>query len=225
MKLVHRRRKPNQAQGGIVLLVVMVFLLISSLLALADVRTLVSQERLVSNHYDRAKQLAYVDTALAKQEVQAQGQAPANPPSNASFPASNPTGGVNGSTNFAACTPGTSDTSPCNTGFCSQPSAGCLARWTDGTFNNWASLSYEAQTPFTTLNNGIRTTFPYQSLIEYLGLRSCTAGVANSTCPVYRITVRNIPANALNAQVTLQSTYMVNNGTGQRLSWREVLPD
>jgi len=203
---------------------VMVFLLISSLLALADVRTLVSQERLVSNHYDRAKQFAYVDTALGKQEVQARGQAPDNTPSNAGFPV-NPNGGVNGSTNLEACNSQAPDASPCNPGFCSQPTAGCLARWTDSTFSNWASRSYQAETPFSLGSNKIRATFYYQSLIEYLGQRPCTAGVANTTCPVYRITVRNIPANALNAQVTLQSTYLVNNGTGQRLSWREVLPD
>lgn len=221
MKPVRCHHPPNQAQEGIVLLVVMVFLLISSLLALADVRTLVSQERLVSNHYDRAKQFAYVDTALGKQEVRALGQAPTN----AQFPASIPDGGVNGSTNYAACAPQTSDASPCNTGLCSQPTAGCVARWTDSTFLNWAGQSYPAETPFTQNNNLIATTFNYQSLIEYLGQRSCTANVANPTCPVYRITVRNTPANALNARVTLQSTYMVNNGTGQRLSWREVLPD
>jgi Tfp pilus assembly protein PilX len=203
----------------------MVFLLISSLLALADVRTLVSQERLVSNHYDRAKQFAYVDTALGKQEIQAQGQAPSNTPSNAGFPVSNPTGGVNGSTNLAACNTRTPDASPCNPGFCSQPTAGCLARWTDSNFNSWANRSYEAETPFSQNNNNIRATFSYQSLIEYLGQQSCTASVANPTCPVYRITVRNTPAQVLNAQVTLQSTYLVNNGVGQRLSWREVLPD
>jgi Tfp pilus assembly protein PilX len=202
----------------------MVFLLISSLLALADVRTLVSQERLVSNQYDRAKQFAYVDTALGKQEVQAQGQAPSNTPSNAGFPV-NPNGGVNGSTNLAACDTRISDASPCNTGFCSQPTAGCLARWTDSTFSNWANRSYEAETPFSLNNNNIKATVSYQSLIEYLGQRSCTPNVASPTCPVYRITVRNTPAQVLNAQVTLQSTYLVNNGVGQRLSWREVLPD
>jgi hypothetical protein len=31
--------------------------------------------------------------------------------------------------------------------------------------------------------------------------------------------------SALHAQVMLQSTYLVNGGVGQRLSWREVLPD
>ena len=214
-----------QAQAGIVLLVVMVFLLISSLLALTDMRSLISQERLVANHYDRAKQLAYVDTALGKQEVQAQAQAPGNTPSNSSFPASRPSGGVNGSTNYAACVSVVSDNSPCNTGYCSQPTAGCLVRWSDGNFGNWANQSFTAETPFSQNNNLISTTFNYQSLIEYLGLVPCRTDSANPTCPVYRITVRNTTANPLNAQVTLQSTYLVNNGVGQRLSWREVLPD
>jgi Tfp pilus assembly protein PilX len=221
----NRADRAAQAQKGIVLLVVMVFLLISSLLALADVRSLMSQERLVANAYDRAKQLAYVDTALSKQEVQARAQAPGNPPINSSFPASQPNGGVNGSTNFGPCLSLVSDNSPCNAGYCSEPTVGCRVRWSDPNFGNWANQSFSAETPFSLNNNSISTTFNYQSLIEYLGVQSCVAGVSNPSCPVYRVTVRNRPANPLNAQVTLQSTYLVNNGVGQRLSWREVLPD
>ena len=68
------------------------------------------------------------------------------------------------------------------------------------------------------------TTITSRSLVEYLGQHPCVLGAA-AICPVYRITVRNTPASALHAQVMLQSTYLVNNGVGQRLSWREVLPD
>jgi Tfp pilus assembly protein PilX len=218
-----RKNKQVARQDGVVLIMVLVFLLLGSLIALGDVSTLATQEKMVANQYDRARQLAFTENALVSKEAEVVSQAPAN----TRFPASVPTGGVNGSTNYAACNTRVSDTSPCSAGYCSQPTAGCLARWKDSNFASWLSFSEPLET--STLisgNNYVMTTITSRSLVEYLGQFPCVLGDAViSNCPVYRITVRNTPASALHAQVMLQSTYLVKGGVGQRLSWREVLPD
>ena len=221
-----RQNKQVARQDGVVLIMVLVFLLLGSLIALGDVSTLVTQEKMVANQYDRARQLAFTENALLSKEAEVVSQAPAN----TSFPASVLNGGVRGSTNYDACAaPPSSDTSPCNEGYCSQPTAGCLARWKDSNFASWRSRSESVETPTFLASQGdvnfyVMTTITSRSLVEYLGQHPCVLGAA-AICPVYRITVRNTSASALHAQVMLQSTYLVNNGVGQRLSWREVLPD
>ena len=220
-----RKNKQVARQDGAVLIMVLVFLLLGSLIALGDVSTLATQEKMVANQYDRARQLAFTENALVFKEAEVVSQAPAN----TRFPASVPTGGVNGSTNYAACNTRVSDTSPCSAGYCSQPTAGCLARWKDSNFASWRSRSESVETPTFLASQGdvnfyVMTTITSRSLVEYLGQHPCVLGAA-AICPVYRITVRNTSASALHAQVMLQSTYLVNNGVGQRLSWREVVPD
>ena len=226
--MMHLRKNKRVArQDGVVLIMVLVFLLLGSLIALGDVSTLATQEKMVANQYDRARQLAFTENALVSKEAAVVSEAPTNTPANTSFPASVATGGLRGSTNYAACAaPPSSDTSTCSAGYCSQPTAGCLARWKDSNFaNSWLSLSETVETStFIAFNSYVMTTITSRSLVEYLGQFPCVLGQA-ANCPVYRITVRNTPASALHAQVMLQSTYLVNNGTGQRLSWREVLPD
>ena len=221
-----QQNKQVSHQDGVVLIVVLVFLLLGSLIALGDVRTLVTQEKMVANQYDRARQLAFTENALVSKEAAVVLQAPTNTPANTGFPASVTGGGVRGSTNYDACVTQASDTSTCSAGYCSQPTAGCLARWKDSNFaNSWLSLSETVETStFIAFNSYVMTTITSRSLVEYLGQFPCVLGQA-ANCPVYRITVRNTPASALHAQVMLQSTYLVNSGTGQRLSWREVLPD
>ena len=226
-----RKNKQVARQDGAVLIMVLVFLLLGSLIALGDVSTLATQEKMVANQYDRARQLAFTENALVSKEAEVVSEAPTNTPANTSFPASVLNGGVRGSTNYAACAaPPSSDTSTCSAGYCSQPTAGCLARWKDSNFaNSWRSRSESVETPTFSFSQGnlnfyVMTTITSRSLVEYLGQHPCVLG-AVEICPVYRITVRNTPASALHAQVMLQSTYLVNNGVGQRLSWREVLPD
>ena len=229
-----RRPLPRQ-QRGVVLLTVMVFLLIASLLALGDARSLQTQQSMVASRYEHLRARAYTEGALLQVESETLSKARAN---NAIFP-TGPNG--NGTSTNAVCTSNRdSDSALCQFNcnglsdlyrdnsaiqgcrWCSQPSPGCMARWDE---TPWASrtIYFNANQTDTMRIRAIS----FQTVSEYLGAVPCTPGSGLSDCKAYRITVGNMPATTLQASVKLQSTYVYNptNGKGQRVSWREILPD
>jgi Tfp pilus assembly protein PilX len=227
---------PRQ-QSGVVLLAVMVFLLIASLLALGDARSLQTQQSMVASRYEHLRALAYTEGALLQVESETLSKAMNN---NSFFPMG-PDG--NGTSTNSVCTSNRdSDTALCRSDcsglsnlysdrtnksvrgcrWCSQPSPGCMARWDE---TPWASriiyFNYD-------LTNAVAIrAFSFQTVSEYLGAVPCTPGSGLRDCKAYRITVGNMPATNLQASVKLQSTYVYDptDGTGQRVSWREILPD
>ena len=232
-----RRPVPRQ-QSGVVLLAVMVFLLIASLLALGDARSLQTQQSMVASRYDHLRALAHTEGALLQVESETLQQAIE---SNISFP-KGPSG--NGTTNTpSVCTSNRdSDSAPCQLNcdnlsnfydkdtnptiegcrWCSQPSPGCMARWDE---TPWAGRKIYFNYDLTKALE-VKEYF-FQTVSEYLGAVPCTPGSGLRDCKAYRITVGNTPATPLQASVKLQSTYVYNpaEGKGQRVSWREILPD
>jgi len=231
-----RRLVPPQ-QSGVVMLAVMVFLLIASLLALGDARSLQTQQSMVASRYEHLRALAYTEGALLQVESETLSKAMNN---NSFFPMG-PDG--NGTSTNSVCTSNRdSDTALCRFDcsgwsnlyddrtnknvrgcrWCSQPSPGCMARWDE---TPWASRTiyfhYDLTNAF-----AIRA-FSFQTVSEYLGAVPCTPGIGPRNCKAYRITVGNMPATNLQASVKLQSTYVYDptDGSGQRVSWREILPD
>jgi Tfp pilus assembly protein PilX len=201
----------------------MVFLLIASLLALGDARSLQTQQSMVASHYDRLRALAQTEGGITTMEERIWHQASQN---NFSFA----NAGV--ALNASCSDTDTTDPSPCNLTckdnnfqsqfsgcrLCSQPTKGCKPRWADDAWNNFSASSYAY--------SGIETV-SFQAVAEYLGPVTCSFNTIDTSCKAYRITVSNIPSSSLRASVRLQTTYVYNptNGTGQRVSWREILPD
>jgi len=231
-----RRPLPRQ-QRGVVLLTVMVFLLIASLLALSDARSLQTQQSMVANRYEHLRALAYTEGAVLQVESETLSQAMNN---NISFP-TGPDG--NGTSTNSVCTSNRdSDSALCRFDcerlsnlydpradstirgcrWCSQPSPGCMARWDE---TPWTDRTIYFNYDMTDVHS-LRA-ISFQTVSEYLGAVPCTPGSGLSDCKAYRITVGNMPATTLQASVKLQTTYVYNptNGTGQRVSWREMLPD
>jgi Tfp pilus assembly protein PilX len=222
----------------VVLLAVMVFLLIASLLALGDARSLQTQQSMVASRYDHLRALAYTEGALLQVESETLSQARG---SNISFPP-HPDGNGTTSTPTVCTSNRDSDTALCqfdcsgltglysdqNNGnvqgcrWCSQPSPGCMARWDETPrASRTIYFNYDLTNAF-----AIKA-FSFQTVSEYLGAVPCTPGSGLRDCKAYRITVGNMPATPLQASVKLQSTYVYNpaESKGQRVSWREILPD
>ena len=205
----------------------MVFLLIASLLALGDARSLQTQQSMVASHYDRLRALAQTEGGLTMMEQHIWYQASQN---NFSFT----NAGV--ASNASCSNTNTTDPSLCNLSckddindqsqwniidgcrLCSQPTKGCKPRWADAEWNNYSTGSYSF--------SGYETA-SFQAVAEYLGPVTCSFNTIDTSCKAYRITVSNIPSSSLRASVKLQTTYVYNptNSTAQRVSWREILPD
>jgi type IV pilus assembly protein PilX len=210
MKLSSRHHI-TRGQRGISLIVVLVMVLLVTMLGIAGVRTLVMQERMAANSLDRTLALQSAERVLRQAEAVALSQSKATPP-NKDFTAAVP---VNGTfTPSTACTiPPASDSSPCTAeGLCSQPSAGCIARWMDPTMANWKTLTAAAPAASASANSDATLSIGLQQqyIIEYLGTNFACAPdpTAALTCRLYRITVRTNANNADRALVLLQSTFL-----------------
>lgn len=203
----------GRPQQGVSLIVVLVMVLLVTMLGIAGVRTLVMQERMAANSLDRTLALQSAERVLRLAEAVALAQSKATPP-NKDFTAGTP---INGTfTPATACTtPPISDTSPCTAeGLCSQPSAGCIARWVDSGMRNWKTVSSAAPASAASASANsdaiLSAGLQQQYLIEYLGTNFACAPdpTAALTCRLYRITVRTNPNNADRSLVILQSTFL-----------------
>ena len=209
--LPHRRQ-----QSGIALVVVLIMVLLVTGLGITAVRTLILQERMASNSFDRnlALQSAERTLRIAEAIALAQKRTPVAP--NSGFPP-DPAGILNGNYVGACASASGTDPSPCSTGatgMCSQPTPSCAPRWTDPAFDgSWATVtSTMAANPAnpaidadSKLANGLRQ----QYLIEFLGNNSpCSSNPgALQNCFLYRITVRTNQASDRSV-VQLQSNFL-----------------
>lgn len=206
----HPPRLPSAlAQRGVALAVVLVMVLMVTLFGIAAVRTLVLQERMVANSYDRNLALQSAENVLRQAEAIAQAQSVAST-FNVGFTPR--TDYDNGSYSGAACASSSvSDPSPCTSataaypGLCSQPTPSCKPRWEDASFSNWVTLTTAGGT-----DSALASGTQQQYFIEFLGKTyPCNAAAKNDkqNCSQYRITVRTKPGTQ-RASVQLQSYYL-----------------
>jgi len=202
----------RRRQSGIALVVVLIMLLLVTALGIAAVRTLIMQERMASNGFDRNLAMQSAERTLRLAEDIARAQSLAQP-INPGFPA-DPLGVMNG--NYAGSCPvvnGT-DSSPCAAGLCSQPTPACAPRWTDTSFDaSWVTVTSTvpaiASSAALDSDSKLSLGLQQQYLIEFLGKTyPCSKDPGDKqNCSLYRITVRtNKGSNR--AVVQLQSNYL-----------------
>jgi type IV pilus assembly protein PilX len=211
-----RPASPRQ-QGGIALIAVLIMTVLVTLLGIAAVRTLVLQERMASNQFDRnlALQSAERTMRIAEGVAFAQSQAL---PQNPDFPTAG-WGSLNGNYRNTSCSASGSDVSPCSSavdGLCSQPITQCTPRWADPTFTRWATVTSTvpatASSASPSSDSLLSAGLQQQYLIEFLGKTYPCSKNPNDpyTCSLYRITVRT-NQNANRAVVQIQSEYLAQN--------------
>lgn len=195
----------RRQQRGIALVVVLIMVLLVTLAGIAAVRTLVGEERMAANSFDRGLAMQSAERVLREAEDIALAQSKTTP-ANIGFPANN---------NAAACADATvADASPCNLGLCAKPNVGCAARWEHPSFAGWKVVTSSAPATAQGATVGDDATLALntqqQYIIEYLGNNfACDPSNPDDAfdCRQYRITVRSMP-NAERAVVQLQSYFL-----------------
>jgi len=214
--MTYARLLPRQPQSGIALIAVLILTVLVALLGIAAVRTLIAQERMASNQFDRNLAMQSAERTLRIAEGIALTQSLALP-QNADFPVFG-WGSING--NYAgSCDAKGSDLSPCSTvakGLCSQPTPQCTPRWADTNFEGWATVTSSvpatasSAAPYS--DSQLSAGLQQQYLIEFLGKNyPCTKDPNDKyNCSLYRITVRT-NQNTRRAVVQLQSDFLAQN--------------
>jgi type IV pilus assembly protein PilX len=212
----HLRLRPAQAgrrQAGIALLVVLIMVLLVTLAGIAAVRTLVVEERMASNSLDRNLAMQSAERVLREAEALAFAQSVATPFNTAYTPAAN-ANQPNGSYSGTCTSTGDTDPSPCTSGYCSQPSPTCAARWTDTNFNGWVAVIASTPAAAASASTGSDATLAdgtqQQYIIEFLGKKfACDPNDPDDkyNCAQYRITVRTNTGTE-RAVVQLQSYFL-----------------
>jgi type IV pilus assembly protein PilX len=183
-------------QGGAALIVALFMLLIMTLMGLSSMRTILQEERMTGNTFDRSLAFQAAEAALRAGEIEALAQSKASPP-NSNFPGGS---GLYIDADATACPANYfTNTAYCNNGLCKQADPNCAPRWETSTFNAWRnatglSLTATVGTP--------------QFFIEYLGgTYPCdpTQPTNNLNCSRYRVTARSVADGR--AAVILQSIY------------------
>jgi len=125
----------RRQQRGIALVVVLIIVLLVTLAGIAAVRTLVVEERMAANSFDRGLAMQSAERVLREAEDIALVQSKTTP-ANIGFPANN---------NAAACADATvADASPCTLGLFAKPNVGCAARWAHPSFAGWKLVKSSA---------------------------------------------------------------------------------
>lgn len=170
-------------ERGVALIISLVLLLVMTILGLAGVRSIGSQERMVAQTYDRTIAFQAAESALRGAEILIESVQ------------SEPAAG----TSCASSTVGVNTVMVCG-----APVVTATPRWLDSSFNSW--------TPAVAVGTGTFAITP-EYFIEYLGKTfACGFDPVNdpATCKRYRITVRSKPGNG-RAAVTLQSIYATSS--------------
>lgn len=189
---------PTSSQKGIALLVSLIMLIVVTLIGISSIRTVLMEERMTGNTYDRSLGFQAAEAALRVGEAQALAQSQTTPP-NAGFP------GASGT--YADSTSGTcpadyfTNASLCTNGFCKTPDVDCAGRWEDATFTGWQNA--------TGLSLGTVVSGTPQFFVEYLGgnfpCQPDTDPTTYLSCSRYRVTARSTGTDR--ATVILQSIY------------------
>jgi type IV pilus assembly protein PilX len=170
-------------EAGVALIISLVLLLVMTILGLAAVRGISSEERMVAQTYDRTVAFQAAEATLRGAENLIElGQ-------------SEPAVGTGCALKAAG---------PDMVMVCSPPDPAATPRWLDSAFTSW--------TPAVATGTGSFVITP-DYFIEYLGKTfSCGFDPVNdaNTCKRYRITVRSKPGNG-RAAVTLQSIYATSS--------------
>jgi type IV pilus assembly protein PilX len=186
MKTINRNRPrftPLPHERGVALIISLVLLLVMTILGLAGVRSISSQERMVAQTYDRSVAFQAAESTLRGAETLIElGQ-------------SEPVAGSGCALSAAG---------PDMVMVCGAPVATATPRWLDTTFTDWR--------PAIAVGTGSFAITP-DYFIEYLGKNyPCGFDPVNSSpdCKRYRITVRAKPGGG-RAAVTLQSIYATSS--------------
>lgn len=178
----------DAAQRGAALIIALVILVVITLLGVASLRSVVLEEKMVSNHFDRSLAFQAAEAGLRAGEALALSQAQQIPP--------HPLG--------QARTVPTSDTqcsSSCDQGVCSAPGQHCPERWNLPAFTGWVNVT---GVTLTAQAGGAP-----QYFLEYLGSNfPCDPANPSSNlgCTRYRVTARSNAGDG-RAVVMLQSIY------------------
>lgn len=201
----HFRSLPKQ-QNGVALVVSLILLIVITLLGLSSIRTIILEEKMASNAYDRSLAFQAAEAGLRAGEAIAEAQSKLGNP-NQGFPAY--TDADN------SCPSAPSDAiNKCIAGLCATPDKDCPNRWTVASFdwNNSAA-------PAGGLNLNANTGAAPRYFVEYLGnqfpcdpddANACSggAGAIGCNCMRYRVTARSQPSgNNDRATVMLQTIY------------------
>lgn len=173
--------KPQRSRG-VALVISLILLVVMTLLSLAAVRLVSSQEKMVSQTYDRTLALQATEAALRQAEILIESAGQPDP---------------------VAGDPCTMMGTPVQLMTCGAPIASSTPRWLSSSFASWTAGS--------SISVGSSTTISIQPeyFVEYLG-GSFPCGIDPSsapTCKRYRVTARATPANGRAATVMVQSIY------------------
>ena len=190
-------------QNGVALAVSLILLIVITLLGLSSIRTIVLEEKMASNSYDRSLAFQAAEAGLRAGEAIAEAQSKLGN-SNQGFPAYTDADNACPANAINAC----------NAGLCATPDKDCSNRWTDANFN-WNSSAAPAGGLNLNANAGAAPRY----FVEYLGnqfacdpddANACSggAGAIGCNCMRYRVTARSQPAgNNERATVMLQTIY------------------
>ena len=189
-----RRAPAVRPQQGIVLLFVLVFLLLASLLSLGDLRTVVTQQRMVTTQFDAGSEFAYTESGLnflesyAARELASISASAAFKGGNVAAPSNKICASVNDSDQ--ACVAATCSSSSyidpnhSQCSYCMRPSPVCKDRLseTDKTHLPWSRITILFKR---TDRSGTPESFDYlgyfESYMEYLGMAPCNFSAGSPT--------------------------------------------
>jgi type IV pilus assembly protein PilX len=173
----------RRKDSGVALVISLVLLLVMTILGLAGVRMISSEERMVAQTFDRTLAFQAAEATLRDSEILLEAGQPE--------PAA-----------LTGCT--SSIVSGKTLKVCGAPDANATPRWLDATFTDW--------TPGSTIGTGALAITP-EHFVEYLGNTfTCGFDpVHDSTaCKRYRVTVRANPGGG-RAAVIIQSVYATSS--------------
>lgn len=190
--------RQSNHQRGVVLIVALIMLVIMTLLGLSSIRTVLLEERMAGNTFDRSLAFQAAEAALRDGEAVALAQSKLSP-RNSGFPGAT---GVYTDAEAGKCPTDyfTDKANYCNTnGLCKQPDPDCSPRWESSNFKDvWKTAS----TSLTT------TASKASYFVEYLGgSYPCNPNKPSEflACSRYRITARS--GDTDRATVILQSIF------------------
>lgn len=191
LRSTHHMVQPRQ-QRGVALIVSMILLVLITLVGLASLRSVVLEEKMTANFYDRSLAFQAAEAGLRAGEAVAVAQASATPRHGQALA-------------LAVPTSNTQCSSSCSGGICSRPGTHCEGRWNMANFTGWTAATG------VTLNTQAGAAPQY--FVEFLGNTfpcdpdaSKLSDPANLICARYRITARS-QAGADRSEVMLQSVY------------------
>jgi type IV pilus assembly protein PilX len=177
---VHLHRRPPQRSQGVVLIVSLILLVVMTVLGLASVRLVGTEERMVAQSYDRNLTFQAAEAELRQAEISIEAAGAPEPAA------------------LAACAEYSAGEKTLTV--CGAPAPASIPRWVNPEFEEWADG--------TVVESGSLEITP-RYFVEYLGdTFPCSFELADTSmsCKRYRVTSR-AQAGDGRAAVTLQSIF------------------